>query len=327
MFVCSNTASHSIQKIKVPSALKTKKLTPQDRARLLVAAYEQHMLADPLFSKIECLKIQQVGKKPVFTVESVCSPAKEKYILKESDDIEQLLRLISASEIPNISVLNQLKSDAFFPRIIFPTAYFSYKNRAVEHYLFLMPVARGKEFSDLLSIKTIQDQEELLQASKHLGFQMGNFYRFYMKPASKKILGPTVIHSDLHDENIFFDAPTNQITLIDNAGMRFFNQDYAVAHDLAWTFEGIFGSNNGSLEMTIVKEFLKGFLQAYQDKSSADKQRILLELADQFRTITTTFFTRLEAVIKELSTELQHEQLLQKDLQSFHRDLLQLGST
>lgn len=263
-------AQQHVQEIDI-IAPKGPFLSEDEVKQLLVRAN----LPNPDFNNTNCLQVRKIeSKKIIYTIFSTCAHAEgAKYILKGSKDPEgEIEGLLGAASINGISHFSELNNNPIYPRIIFPIAYLSYTQNNEKKIMLLMPTATGKQLSDMLK----NNDKDLPQAYKQFGFQMGNFYRFYMKPPQGKIFGPTVIHGDLHDENIFFDPVTQQISLIDNAGMKMFNQDYAVFHDLSWAFEGIVSSKNPQPQL-LIKELLKGFLLSFNDVTGANQRNILLE--------------------------------------------------
>ncbi len=98
---------------------------------------------------------------------------------------------------------------------IFPTDYVRYVHHNKEHILVIMPKAKGICMQSIMEKfkHDPYDQSVISLACKayyDLGKAMAKFYQ------NHGTLNHTIIHNDLHHGNIFYDAKSRLVTLIDN---------------------------------------------------------------------------------------------------------------
>lgn len=199
------------------------------------------------FSKTQCLEVKNLGAGGANTaqlfmvkVDKKCSagqatsPIKSApaYIIKETAK--------KAEEIKNLRKLHQsvLKQDydLMSPQrpknrlaIAFDELNFKYFFKGKSHYLSFIAIAPGQSLLDLS--KTLgadikkgdttaehKDSDQLYNAFYAVGVGLGELHKRFMdKGDGKKLLGKTIIHGDLHLNNVFVDpAQENLVTLIDN---------------------------------------------------------------------------------------------------------------
>lgn len=206
-------------------------------------------LKEPLFkdfSKPQCLEGKDIGSGGVNTaqlflikVNEECIAGKSstgmfmpKYIIKETKK--------KSEEIKNLRQLHQseLKEnyDLLFPQrskdklaISFDALNIKYNVKNSSHYLTFLSIAPGKSLMSLskelaMSIRKGEASDiqknftHLFNAFYSLGKGLGELHRHFMNEGiGKKILGNSIIHGDLHLENIYADPQKEYlITLIDN---------------------------------------------------------------------------------------------------------------
>ncbi len=154
------------------------------------------------------------------------------YILKETvkkaDEIKNLRKLHQSVLKQDYDLMspNRLKKRL---AIAFDELNFKYIVKGKSHFLSLITIAPGQSLINLA--KTLgddikkgdtaaehRDSDQLYNAFYAVGVGLGELHkRFMEKGKGTKLLGKTIIHGDLHLNNIFVDpAQDNLVTLIDN---------------------------------------------------------------------------------------------------------------
>ncbi|MFA6066819.1 MAG: hypothetical protein WC707_06585 [Candidatus Babeliaceae bacterium] len=273
--------------------------TPEGLKIFLETAHATGKLPNPDFKQVACLNTNNIqdaeaGKftNQLFSITSSCSvPSGRQYILKEvgpieGDIIAEPYALLQASLMPGIQefVYSHDKKDSNknFPSIVLPEAYFSYTYDNMLHILELMPKAPGIRLYDY-QINFANNTAKAAHAYKTLGSQMAHFYKKFMQHEPGKILGPTITHGDFHNKNIFFDEASDKISLIDNVNLILSAKKHRdISEDIAnifYTFMNIKKKDEKNLWFyTITKNFIEGYLQAYEQEPITTKEKIVDEL-------------------------------------------------
>lgn len=206
--------------------------------------FNQTLEAD--FANPKCLEAKDIGGGGVNTaqlflvkVDTQCASGQKssgvltpKYIIKGTKK--------GTEEIRNLRLLHQseLKSDydSLSPTrpkdkiaISFDELNLKYHFKKSDNYLSFLTIAPGKSLMNLskdlaASIKKgdtadiKKDSDQLYHSFYSLGKGLGELHRRFMnKGDGKKLLGKSIVHGDLHLENVYADPSQNYlITLIDN---------------------------------------------------------------------------------------------------------------
>ncbi len=206
-------------------------------------------LKEPLFkdfSKPQCLEGKDIGSGGANTaqlflikVNEECvigQPAAEifmpKYIIKEtkkkSEEIRNLRQLHQSELKENYDLLSQKRSKDKIA-ISFDALNIKYNFKNSSHYLTFLNIAPGKSLMSLskeLAISIRQgnspdiqkNSDQLFNSFYSFGKGLGELHRHFMDEGNgKKVLGNSIIHGDLHLENVYADPGKDYlITLIDN---------------------------------------------------------------------------------------------------------------
>ncbi len=138
-------------------------------------------------------------------------------------------------EIKNLAIVkksnlisNKIK-DLVITDMVFAASYLSGSSR---QYIVLVEAAKGKSLRDLIKDaakfadydiknatehkKYIDSLEKIRKAYRKFGEVTADLHISNQERCSNKILCNTIIHGDLHYENVFYDESSNKIYLIDN---------------------------------------------------------------------------------------------------------------
>lgn len=233
-----------------------------------------------------------------------------KYILKETskgtEEIKNLRRLHQSDLKNNYDLLSPTRKKDNLA-ITFDVMNFKYTFKNDSHYLSLLPLAPGKSFMNLSkeiasSIKTGNTEDirtnsdHLFQAFHALGKGLGELHlRFMDQNNQKKELKDSLVHGDLHLENIFADPAQNYlITLIDNETFaKSLVKKRPVAVDLfvlyAFPIAQFKGQYKYPKEISLtmwnnlmLKPLLQGYLENWPQKEKREK--VKAELKEIFTT-------------------------------------------
>ena len=202
------------------------------------------MLSD--FSMPQCLKVDSLKANGVnvlqlfiISVNEKCFQGRAdktafipKYVVKDTKkkttEIRNLRQLHNSDlkKLYDIQIRNRSKDKL---AISFDLLNIKYKFQNTNHYLSILSAAQGMSLMDVsknlaLSIKKgdttaiHRDSDILYNSFLSLGKGIGELHRYFMdKPTDKRLLGNSMVHGDLHLENVFVDPLNNfLITLIDN---------------------------------------------------------------------------------------------------------------
>lgn len=268
------------------------KFTERSLLEFLVQAYTEEKLPFIEFSNINCLKAINLYKgggatgfqtSQLFLVTSTCNPQgpAEQFIVKGiAKGLEEARRLERLKNYPGIAPLISPRVVPGFPSLSIPIAYFVYPYQNTQHYISKMPLAPGKQFVDYIEEykknPTEQNKERLARAFQILGKELANFQNRFMQPVAGKIIGKTIVHSDLHWLNMFYDENAGHFTFIDNETMESSLDNRRDAYiDIVQVFffaqlDGLFaqwlqGINQNEFYYMAVTNFVEGYVSAYPD--------------------------------------------------------------
>ncbi len=239
------------------------------------------------------------------TKESLDPEWEAKIVLKglKSPDLElENLKILKSSNIIE-------KTGGDVPKISLYESVFSYSVSGKRYYYILLEAATGKAFMDIvkdgvaelgnIDRKKYKEMKEssISKAYGILGTKLANLHRRNMKKSTKKdkggILRKTIIHGDLHYENVFVDGDV--ISLIDPESMRKSATGKLAdpGHDIAkmilfpvavpkksLNIKGM-GKKGISKRIFIyatAKPFLKAYIKVFTD-AGADKAKLKKELS------------------------------------------------
>jgi len=202
------------------------------------------MLSD--FSMPQCMKVSSLKANGVnvlqlfiISVDEKCIQGKAgktafipKYVVKDTKkkttEIRNLRQLHNSDlkKLYDIQLRNRSKNKL---AISFDLLNIKYKIQNTNHYLSFLSAAPGMSFMDVsknlaASIKNgdtaaiHRDSDILYNSSLSLGKRISELHTYFMeKPTDKRLLGNSIVHGDLHLENVFVDSFNDfLITLIDN---------------------------------------------------------------------------------------------------------------
>lgn len=274
------------------SKLVNGKFTERSLLEFLVQAYNEEKLPFIEFSNINCLKAINLYKgggatgfqtSQLFLVTSTCNPQgpAEQFIVKGiAKGLEEAKRLERLKNYPGIAPLISPRSVPGFPSLSIPIAYFVYPFQNTQHYISKMPLAPGKQFIDYIEEykknPSAQNKERLARAFQILGKELANFQKRFMQPVAGKILGKTIVHSDLHWLNMFYDENAGHFTFIDNETMEKSLDNRRDAYiDIVQIFffaqlDGLFaqwlqGIDQNQFYNMAVTNFVEGYISVYPE--------------------------------------------------------------
>ncbi len=222
----------TVKSVEAPTLDSNGNLTEESAKILLAQAYNEGKLQNSAFKDINSLKVTDIKSREqgnfteqLFLVESTCgNPAEKTFIFKGIGEADEIEMLVKGSRYEDFQPLVYPNAQDGYPQIVFPLAYFSYKDQHGRiRSLSLMNVASGKKVLALMghfgSISSAQERESMhgmiSAAYFQFGSQMARFYRRYARfwPGA---IPMGIRHGDLHIGNVFYDHDSKQITLIDN---------------------------------------------------------------------------------------------------------------
>lgn len=97
----------------------------------------------------------------------------------------------------------------------------------------MIVLTKAKGYSLCQSFQTYIAPGEINETSflnhiKTVGKKIGNFHAHFGKLSQNNIRFESIVHGDLHMGNIFYDVPTQEVTLIDYASLSRFSRDCRV---------------------------------------------------------------------------------------------------
>lgn len=159
------------------------------------------------------------------------------------------------------------------PQLVLPIAFVSYDYKEVTHDLSLMPKAPGRSilsyvYKFLKSPTDSNIRNFIKQCHYDIGKAMANFYKTYA--ASNDGLPIGIVHGDLHVGNIFYDAESRQVALIDNSNIasslrRARNCRGDIYHLLRGWIHALPPSLQGAWVNLSVSSFFHGFMDTYPE--------------------------------------------------------------
>ncbi|HXW60417.1 MAG TPA: hypothetical protein VEK06_02660, partial [Myxococcota bacterium] len=199
--------------------------------------------------------------------------------------------------------------------ISFDDLHFKFTTGGKTRYFSLLQTAPGrsfhkilKEFGELAKAKDLDDEELLIayKKTKHIfyrvGFAMSELHQKY-NPNNERNpldLSNTLIHGDLHSENIFYDEDSDKVTLIDNETFAFSLSNPCsgvndivdlymvhtirlIAHNLTnqFTSNEEFGIND-TLWHELWRHLFYGYFDAFGDISKEDFDVLYAEVRKDF---------------------------------------------
>lgn len=289
-------------------------LTEAGVKTLVEKAYAEGKLPYEDFKEVSCLKVKDIfaqekgfASSQLFAINSTCSTQSRAYILKEMaskySETRHLAEFFGLKQLDDLILPNHT---AGYPSLAIPIAFLQYG----DHYLSLMPQAPGQSLEKFIIAYFLNRNEankkDLEQAYYDLGYAMAHFHQRFMKKENNNVLGPTVVHGDLHQKNIFYDKATHQVTLIDNETMpAIFKAPRPVIGEVAAPIRS--GMSDLLLPKEIVDKFdssswiklitvpyLKGYISGYPKK---DWQALFGQLVDGFK--TTHWYGSVKPVIEK----------------------------
>lgn len=227
----NSEAQRALIKMHVPALDDSGNLTEDSIRALLAQAHGMGALQDPIFQNTEYLHIKNIKAQEqghfteqLFLIESSDSQcAQSRFILKGLPDDDEIESLVFGANHESIAPITYPRMQEGYPQIIFPIAYFSYKDKQGRtRHLSLMPVASGYKVVSLRNAfaqkatdaERAQMQRIISETYYEIGAQMARFYKRYAM--SKQLVPMGTRHGDFHSGNIFYDPATRKITLIDN---------------------------------------------------------------------------------------------------------------
>ncbi len=260
-------------------------------AEFLVQAYNQKLLINADFAKVESLYLENImgkaiatGSNQLFRVTSLHKPF-NKYIIKElkykNEAIEQINSFHINALKPFIERVHQVKND--YPILIFPTVFIIYHYKGKEHILSIMPQAPGALLQHLLEnfCKKANDKNEDLVkiAFRRTGIVLGNFHMRFMLKNSLN----TLIHGDFHPANILFDKQTGSTYFIDNQHIaKYYHNRANCINDFKkltrWCVFIVERMNSSdSLKSNLEYSALKEFFTGYFGICNSEMQNLILK--------------------------------------------------
>ncbi|MBX3456732.1 MAG: phosphotransferase [Candidatus Paracaedibacteraceae bacterium] len=259
------------------------------------------------FREAKCLEIKQLGDGGKQTLQIFLISAMKRcglgfrhepprfWVLKETKKFGEVknLQTLMASPVAAFDI-KKTNRNPQFPAIAFPVETFTYVDiNRTPHHMLLMDAAPGLPFAKIIQSK---DLEKLNQASQLIGERLGALHKTFMQPSKNKILGPTVVHGDLHSNNIFVDQTSGIVTLIDvETFVKSFDTLSTPAVDLFMLY-GFATSHiqttqriaHGLSQEEWHNNFFKPFLQGYVSNwPTSSRKEILKELKSMFNSILT----------------------------------------
>lgn len=224
-------AQRALTKINISGLDQWGNLTESAIKTLLIQVYHAGTLQEAIFQDAQSLVIRNIKREEqgryteqLFIIESANPEhAQSRFILKGLIGDHEVESLVQGAEHALLAPLIYPRMEEGYPQIIFPSAYFSYKDQhGRTRHLSLMPVASGYKVVSLRNTfvqkashaERMQMQRLISETYFEIGAKMARFYRRYAM--SKHLIPMGMRHGDFHTGNIFYDPATRKVTLIDN---------------------------------------------------------------------------------------------------------------
>ncbi len=181
--------------------------------------------------KVKALTAEQKeapwGTRQLFSIQSQRGGKTTEFILKEmKEPTKEVSRLVSIEKSKKFDEITYPMHADGLPQFVFPLAYLSYESQGKRHQLTLMPTAPGIQLLQLIKDFSAHPDDKKINrmiafAYFDIGAAMARFYKKYASGAgsSNSHLSTGVIQGDLHAGNVYYDADTHAVVLIDNEQM------------------------------------------------------------------------------------------------------------
>jgi hypothetical protein len=316
------TTSVVIKKVTGVTVDKSGRLTEEGAKQLLEKAYAEKKLPYDDFKSVSCLKSQDIFKQEkglateqLFLVNSTCGgQSTHGYILKEMiskyNETRNLADFFGLKQLDDLILPNKSKGVPSLSLAV-PIAFFQYDNR----YLSLLPQAQG-EIVDKLLLKYFLNRNEtnkknVEQAYSEIGTVIAQLHQRFMKKQEGRVLGLTVIHADLHNKNIFYDANTRLVTLIDNEAMAAtFKKADTPIKDIAYAILSLGFTNllipeqirtrpNIASEWIklVTAPFLKSYISSYPKEDQLKLFNEIITGLKSFTWVNTNFYNKYKTIL------------------------------
>lgn len=219
---------------------------------------ENFMIIEDAHELVEEHKISQYWTEQLFWVK--CENGEE-YIIKEisqkvgpKHEISKLMSAASNQKLENY--VYPISTDGL--QFIFPTSYLCFSYKGQQRFLSILPKAKGKSIIQIMrrfkkiDFKTKKKQDKIVKSICIAHFDLGRaMAKLYNNLGT---LDRTNLHGDLQGGNVFHDAESRLISLIDNDRV---NQYLQSPRDISWDLGILF-----AISPYIVNQAFAGFLQA-----------------------------------------------------------------
>lgn len=295
-------------------------------SKFLSNAYSKGALSDE-FRYTDCIELEDVlgAQKGLATLqlfltspkpESGCKFITNEYVIKEAKQKEVMeLEIRNKSSELNPYVWPNYVEGC--PQIILPVSTLSYKFDDKDHFIIIMPKAKGIELANylkgyrdlLLESASLEELEALINNMKEAYYKVGNS----LGNIQKKFLGrdnTSIQHKDFHIRNIFFDKASDKVYWIDTERIgksAFYLDDLsylvyitfwdAIVPANIWTVV-----NKSEWVSMTVEPLIRGYLNAY----NPDERLSLLDrIAQNFKTVKYSFIKDYHSY-KDFTKELDY---------------------
>lgn len=200
---------------------------------------------------------------------------------------KQITALLNASKDPRIEkFIYPNETDGL--QFIFPSYYLSYSNNNEEHFIEVLPKAKGEILHEIICRFEEDPSPEIIQSACKAYFDIGaatsNFYKHL------GTLDSTVVHGSLHGSNMVYDEKSRLVTLIDNDRLNgYLEKPKNIGRDIAtlfaispyiisFAFENFLKQIDLKHWYTItLTSYIFGFLSTYEESERKD---VFIKLKD-----------------------------------------------
>ncbi|MDP3788680.1 MAG: hypothetical protein Q8Q60_05200 [Candidatus Chromulinivorax sp.] len=214
--------------------------------------------------------------KPVFFLKISTSEGSDKRLIKMQQNFIGRFGMQSRYE----SALNS-HTQKNLPIITWIEKLYTYKYKdSPDITIEMMHAAKGRSLTDII----VNDYsiESRLASLTATGKALGSFQQFfinYVDPNSPETW-ETISHNDFQPNNIFFDASTSQVSLIDNESMtgRVLKSDQGTVNADIWSFFYAISINCGESKTCMgipTSQLYNSFIQGYIESFPANKRSVL----------------------------------------------------
>lgn len=284
----------------------------------LACAHQGGQLKNAAFSGKDCLRAEMLGGQKgvqtiqLFRVISTCSKSEgeQKFIVKEwprGKGFSEPQRLETTRLVPGMSEILWPNMLPGYPTINVPIAYLKYQDKGNKtRYLSIMREAPGKPLKSYVNEYLANRASYGSQLDKiyfELGKAVANFHRRFMdKPSTGKILGKTIIHHDLHVNNVFVSLEGDSVivSFIDNEMMgNYVTNHQEVTHDLTELWFQLTQWHRIQFEKEDYLRTLSNFIRGYASAFPPDQRRQVLVEIDELFAKAGSPWKRDPAITKE----------------------------